>query len=321
MRSTAMGVILAAALTMSGCSGDAENREDATASTTSAPADPTSAPADPTSAPADPTTAPPVLDVYIPGDDGLRPIVVTFHPDSARHTKESMSNLARQIAELGAVVVNPTYGGPGAGQGRSAEVFRTSLDQATCAVWFAIEHAVDYGGDVADIRVVGFSGGANQAAAVAMYPSDDGSRCSAPATAFSVSEAVVFEGDFMLGAGWNDVVRDEPSFYDEVTVWSHIADYAGGPIHVIVDSDTAVSIRGVEEFLDLRHPDGAIRDRLEALGVVEEDRATLVQSNELFHELLLEAGKETTLTWIEAADHSLSPTAQAAIVDVLFDDT
>jgi acetyl esterase/lipase len=339
MRSMAMGVVLAAALVVSGCSGDADNADGAPASTTGVPSDTTSAPAGTTTAPstsaaldielvedvpyfdAEPGLNTPVLDVYIPSEDGLRPIVVTFHPDSAMHTKVSTGNLARAIAEEGAVVVNPTYGGPGTSGGRSAEVFRTSLDQATCAVWFAIEHAADYGGDVSDIRLVGFSGGANQAAAVAMYPSDDDRRCSAPAADFTVSEVVVFEGDFTLGAGWDNVIREEPSFYDEMTVWSHIADYAGGPIHVIVDSKTTVSIARVEEALDLRHPDGPIRDRWEALGVIEEDRATLVQANEMFHDLLLEAGKETTLTRIEAANHSLSPTAQAAIIDVLFDDT
>ena len=264
----------------------------------------------------------PVLDVFGPADGGPWPIVVTFHPDSAFHTKSRTTNLARAIAEQGAVVINPTYGGRGTEGGHSADIVRTSVDQSTCAVWFAIENAADYGGDVSDIRLVGFSGGANQAAATAMYPSDDDSHCRAPATDFAVSQVVAFEGDFTLQSAFDPVLRDDPSFYDEVTVWSHIADYTGGPIHVLVDAKTTLAIpSGVEEYLDLRHPDGPIREKWEALGVIDEDRATLVQANTMFHDLLLEAGHETTLTTIEAAHHSLSETAQAAIIDLLFGDT
>ena len=241
---------------------------------------------------------------------------------STRHPKSSTTNLARAIAAKGAVVINPTYGGRGTTGGRSADVVRTSRDQTTCAVWFAIENAVAYGGDVSDIRLVGFSGGANAAAAVAMYPSNDDSRCRAPASDFAVSEVVAFEGDLTLQPAFDPVLRDDPSFYDEMTVWSHIADYTGGPIHVLVDAESTIAVpSGVEEYLDLRHPDGPIREAWEALGVIDEDRATLVQANTMFHNLLLEAGHETTLTTIEAANHSITPTAQAAIIDLLFGDT
>lgn len=332
VRSKTLGAFVALAIAVSGCGSSADDESGSTAETTSTTADTAASPPEPEvpefALAQDvpyfddaPGLSTPVLDVYAPAEDGLWPIVVTFHPDAAVHTKASTTGLARSIAEQGAVVINPTYGGPGTDVGRSAELFRTNVDQSTCSVWFAIENAAEFGGDVSDIRLVGFSGGANMAAAVAMYPSDDDSRCSSPATDFTVSEVVAFEGDFVLGAGWDDVVRDDPTFYEDMTVWSHIEGYTGGPIRVLVDSETTIAITGVEEFLDLRHPDGPVREAWEALGVIGEDRATLVQANTMFHDLLLEAGKETSLTTIEASNHSLSEAAQDAIIDLLFGDT
>lgn len=325
MSSKTMGVLLAMVIVVSGC-GDGDSTADApppsTSSTTAATT--TTAPAirileDVPYFDEAPGLSTPVLDVLAPTEDGPWPIVVTFHPDAARHYKSYMAGLADAFAARGAVVINPTYGGPGTeGGGRSAELFRTAIDESTCAVWFAIEHAAEYGGDVSDIRLAGFSGGANMAAAVAMHPSDDDRHCSAPATDFDVTGVVVFEGDFALGAGWSNVIRNDPTFYDEVTVWSHLAECPVGPIHVLVDSKTTVAISHVEEVLDLRHPDGPVREAWEALGVIEEDHATLVQSNTLFHDALVEAGCATTLTTIEAGNHSLTPTAEAAMVDLLF---
>lgn len=332
MGSRAMGAVFAAAIVVGGCgggdgSGDATADAPAPSTTTSAITETT--PPSPSVVEIEhvedlpyfddaPGLSTPVLDVFTPGDDGSWPVVVTFHPDSAMNTKSATASLARAIAEQGAVVINPTYGGRGAEGPRSAEIARTAVDQSTCAVWFAMEYAGDYGGDVSDIRLVGFSGGANMAAAVAMNPSDDDRRCSVPATDIAVSEVVVFEGDLTLGSGWDGAIRDDPSFYEDITVWSHIDGYAGGPIHVLVDSKTTIGISQVEEALDLRHPDGPIRDAWEAMGVIDEDRATLVQANTLFHELLLEAGHDSTLTTIDSLSHHLSDAAQAAIIDLLF---
>jgi acetyl esterase/lipase len=169
MNSKTLGAFLSIAMSSCGSSAnDGESTTDSsgasTDSTTSATAETAVAPPDP-DAPeialaqdlpyfdAMPGLNTPVLDVFGPAGDGPWPIVVTFHPDSAFHTKSRTINLARAIAEQGAVVINPTYGGRGTEGGRSADVVRTSVDQSTCAVWFAIENAADYGGDVSDIRL------------------------------------------------------------------------------------------------------------------------------------------------------------------------
>jgi len=329
MRSTITCLLAVAALAMSACGSGDEATTTGTSLVPQGTTGPTDAATEPTESDTElvedlmyfddePGLRPPLLDVVAPVEEGTWPVVVTFHPDSAVNSRSTMSRLALAIAAEGAVVFNPSYGHPVENAGRSADFFRTDVEQASCAVWYAIEHAAEYGGDPSDIRVVGFSGGAMMAAAVAMYPSDDDARCRAPASDFTVSEVVAFEGDFAMGSGWDDVVREDPSFYDEMTVWSHIPNYDGGPIHVLVDSETNLAITDVEEFLDLRHPDGAIRDAWEELGVVEENRATLVQSNEMFHTLLLEAGHETTLTTITALGHSLGLDAEAAIIELVF---
>jgi len=186
-------------------------------------------------------------------------------------------------------------------------------------LWFAIENAAEYGGNPSDIRLVGFSGGANNAAAVALYPSTDDTRCQSTANSFKVSQVVAFEGDLTLSPQWDPVLIDDPSFYNEMTVWSHIYGYSGGQIDILVDDKTTIAITsGVRAYLDLRHPEGSIREAWDELGVIEEDYATLIQANEMFHSQLIAADKASSLTHIEAANHTISTTAEDAIIDLLF---
>lgn len=107
MSSKTLGAFLAIAIAASGCGNTAD-----TAATPSDPDAPEIALAlDLPYFDEIPGLNTPVLDVFAPADDGPWPIVVTYHQDSFHRTKSFTTNLARAIAEQGAVVINPTYGG------------------------------------------------------------------------------------------------------------------------------------------------------------------------------------------------------------------
>jgi len=139
--------------------------------TTSLPATTTTATTTTTTTTAPVTTPPPgavhvpftstlSLDVY--GSEG--PTVVLFHGGGwVTGSPADIAPLAEAIAQRGAVVFNAPYRLTFEGGG-----FPTTFEDAACAVRFAAEHTVEYGGDPDRLIVVGYSAGAQIAAVVAL---------------------------------------------------------------------------------------------------------------------------------------------------------
>ncbi len=270
----------------------------------------------------------PLVDVYAPTTEGPWPVVITYHAHPLYNTKANTSSLARYLAEQGAVVFNPTWGGTAVDN----EYLRGVLE-GPCAYWYAVEHAAEYGGNPDDVTVVGFSGGGFVLGVEAMHSEDQAESpgCAAPSNPVDFSSLVLFEGDHLLAPWWDDNLRDDPTLYRDITVWDYIDGYAGYPIHFLLDEQTAqdhktYSVEAllgpgtstVDDYLELRDPQGDLRETLEQIGAFDDGQLNLTEFSLLFHEKLIEAGHPSTVTWIDAASHSISTEAKEAIAEIIF---
>lgn len=105
-----------------------------------------------------------MLNVYIPRDANLWPVVVVLHGSSM--TKDGLINgFSQAIAERGALVFTPTWR---SSLPMEAEQVTHGLEDAACALRFAREMASDYGGDPSRLVVVAFSAGGATGAIMAL---------------------------------------------------------------------------------------------------------------------------------------------------------
>ena len=146
----------------------------------------------------------PLLDVFSPvGGEGL-PVVVIVQPG----TGEDYEGFAQAFAAGGAVVFMPDWGGDGilpprglAQTGSSAEaveVVRQVKDEFACAVSYSVAHAAEYGGDPTRLVLFGHSGGANQAGTAALTETSPSPGCAVGPTPWAATGLVFWEGDWLL---------------------------------------------------------------------------------------------------------------------------
>jgi acetyl esterase/lipase len=167
---------------------------------------------------ADVTTA----DVFAPRDAEGLPVVVMFH--GTEGLRSNMEPLATEVARTGAVVVVPSW--PVLTERPAFEstddVFFPQTAAAVCGVRFARVTAGEFGGDPADITVVGHSGGAPVGARVALVdePPWPGIDCY-PGVSSHVDRFVGTGGDYTneyQGGTWiPDVHRPYDVFQLEAT--------------------------------------------------------------------------------------------------------
>lgn len=108
------------------------------------------------------------LNVYAPIDPGDWPVVVYAHAMGG--TKDSRLVVMRAIAEHGVVAFSIDYPDttPSAAVSNNGRGFREMTETVACAVRFARAKASDYGGDAAQVILVGFSMGGGVGASVAL---------------------------------------------------------------------------------------------------------------------------------------------------------
>ena len=102
-------------------------------------------------------------DVYYPTNHGPWPVIVTVH--GRPRTQRDMAEIARALAAKGAVVYNVDYRG---GRPAYTKGFPESITDVACAVRYARSTARKYGGDPADVVLVGHSQGGYVGAMVAL---------------------------------------------------------------------------------------------------------------------------------------------------------
>jgi pimeloyl-ACP methyl ester carboxylesterase len=102
-------------------------------------------------------------DIYYPSNHGPWPVIVTIH--GRPRTQRDMAEVARALAAKGAVVYNVDYRGvrPAYTKG-----FPESITDVACAIRYARSTARRYGGEPADVVLVGHSQGGYVGAMVAL---------------------------------------------------------------------------------------------------------------------------------------------------------
>ncbi|MDH3259564.1 MAG: alpha/beta hydrolase [Acidimicrobiia bacterium] len=111
-----------------------------------------------------PFTSQLTMDVLTPTTPGAYPVVIMFHGGGwVGGDPDEITPLATAIAAGGAVVFNAPYRLALRGGG-----YPTTLEDASCAVRFARERALEFGGNPAFVTVVGYSAGAHIGAVTAL---------------------------------------------------------------------------------------------------------------------------------------------------------
>jgi acetyl esterase/lipase len=164
-----------------------------------------------------PYTSEELLDVYAPVSTGDWPIVVVFH--GAGDYKGMVSDLARAIAEQGAVVFAPTFHSNAPKPSSRIDV---GAEDAACAIRFARAHASAYGGQADRVIVVGHSAGGLMGALMMFAGDEFHGDCltqegSALPDAFvgldGTYDPIAFTPDEVLQASPADCIKIDPFTY------------------------------------------------------------------------------------------------------------
>jgi acetyl esterase/lipase len=155
-----------------------------------------------------------LLDVFSPVSAGSWPVVIVLHGGDV--TKASVSDLARAIAGLGAVVFAPSYDtstGP-------ADAF----EDVACAVRFGRAHASQYGGKDDRVIVVGHSLG-GLAGALMMFAGDEfkGDCLTRHGSAFPDAEVSLDGGFDPIPFAPPEVCKSEPDVCLKIDPFTYIS--------------------------------------------------------------------------------------------------
>jgi acetyl esterase/lipase len=133
------------------------------------------------------------LDVYgVPNRQRVLPVIVMVH--ACCGDRADLGKLSEAIAAKGAIVINADWSGI-----KNNSRFPDAYADVACAVRFARARAADFGGDPADVTLLGWSDGAMASAVVAAAGEQfDRSRCVYP-SASSVPDALLGVAGFY---GW-----------------------------------------------------------------------------------------------------------------------
>jgi dienelactone hydrolase len=272
------------------------------------------------------------MNVVAPGSgDGPWPIVVVFHPLG----KGSVERMATAIASEGRVVFAPDWGRLSAAweaEGTLREQWGSTSAEVRCAVAFATERATQYGGDPANVTLMGYSGGGNAALMAAFSDLEPPAGCAANGPAAEPRAVVSVDGDVLLGAPlWDDGFAADPEAFYALTPWRDLDPDDRFSV-VLMHTDTIVPFlqRTVgsdptDIDLDVRHVDIDLRAGLEAMGILEDGVITNLEANEWATQALLDAGYDARFVLLpdsshaSSADWGLSDEAWRLAIDTVVD--
>lgn len=266
-------LVAATPLLVVGCSSSEPDGESASAGSTG----PVVVTSDVRFADASPDLAPwsdPVLDVYAPQGARDLPLIVMFPPHSLTKGNTSTVQLAKSIAQRGAVVVVANWSQlddpPETLQNPAAftAIARAGQSLAGCAVAFATSRAADFGADQSRLVLVGELYGANTASMVALGTPEPYPGCKATTTGHSAIALVGVNGDWLATFPMFDAVAAAA-----VTAYSPWALLDRAPKIdtklVVTPAAATVSQRCADQgtgWMAARDPTGAMREQLKAVG-------------------------------------------------------
>jgi len=258
-----------------------------------------------------------LVDVVARTTDGPVPVVVAFHiHDTSRRT---MLPMATDIAAEDRVVFVPEWGHPaGSWLARNTLEARYDLyvEEIRCAVAFAKAHAADYGGDPDHITVFGQFFGANAAMMASLADTDPLETCIETGPSVVPQAVVSLDGVYLLDApDWDSLLTTEPEAFYAFTPWRYLDSSHEFPVHVATSeiSDVNERILGSDppaSVIGSRHVDIDLVGELYEMGLLEDGRLTLRDSNQWAYQTLLDAGYDAR--WVLLPDSTPgSPSAEA----------
>jgi acetyl esterase/lipase len=236
-----------------------------------------------------------------------------------------LDHWARAVASEGVVVFVPYW--PDTAPWASADEFLAAntdiTAQLACAVRFARSEAERYSGDGADLSLFGHSAGATLATDIAFTDPPVPPGCLADADSAVPEDLVVFDGEWLeLGHPvWDSLIAEDRAVFDTHTPWSHMVGARRIPV-TILDSGWTFILASTPDDIDtklsLRDSDGRLRDGLDRLGVIEDGRLTVPDTQQLLADELAGLGFQVTFLDLPGSGHThLSEAALAMVSDLL----
>jgi len=259
-----------------------------------------------------------LVDVYVPAGEGPWPVVVAFHGGTVYKNDRFTTVIATAAAEAKMLVFAPNYVAEWPSlSAMNADFARLLVSVQRCALAFAQQEALGYGGDSGRTVVYGMSAGASNGASLVLGPHGDmapGCITEAPPT---VPIGAVFgDAEYFLHATWWDGAFDEDSEEMQAIVAETV-----DPAFWTADLPTRIRLWAAAQgtfprsFDDLwgedgwfakRDPDGTIREDLDELGQLDDDAISYIDEGLLLATRLQQEGIDATFETF-AGDHSTLP--------------
>ncbi len=268
---------------------------------------------------ANPVLVPGELDVYAPGKAGPWPVVVMFHgaPGSDPAVdRASLSGKARNVADLGFVVFNASWGHVRGGSGAAPtyDELLATQSEAACAVEFARAHAAEYGGDPSTMIVFGHSGGAHAAAMATFNRPAPSADCLGGTTLGEIDALVTWEGNWILSVNmpdWDAALAADRRIMDVVTPWTHLVERTDQKVVMLVSEDPGAGFErevgdpwAADSWLAVRDPSGDLRRQLEKNGAFADRTIGFADSQQLLYSVLKAQGNPVTLDVMPDSSHA-----------------
>ena len=259
------------------------------------------------------------VDVYYSTEVTGGPVVVLLHGQGVEKHSVFYPRLAKALAEQGAVVFAPNWGGR---QSPDPERGSIDSDRASCAVSYALASAAEFGANPEALVLVGHSGGANVAAMTGVRDATPIDDCTVGMKPFVADRMVLLDGDWLWGGNLDDP-HDLPQLMEIASPWIWLADAPAMAVTLATAADAKRTIMrcGVTDPAStfwVRDPDGWFRERLDAINALDDDCMDIEEATAVLAGAMTEHGFDTTELILENSTHlSLSDEDQALLVNAI----
>jgi acetyl esterase/lipase len=263
---------------------------------------------------------PHLMDIYASGQGQGLPLVVILHGGALRKSWSGYSRLAEDLVAQGAVVASADWTDrpPAAllDMGESLEAIdvrvQQTLDEAACAVDFAVSRASQYGADPTRVVLVGHSAGANTGSMLGLGHHDPFPGCNAPQAPWVPVGLMLWEGDWLVAdsAGdWDSFGKDLGTVLKKSTPWGLLEKAPQIPVVFAVSDSTRKAMRRCDDtetldWLGLRDPDGSLEARLDALGATDDGCIDAGEAADILAVAMVEHGVPAEVMALPTSSHT-----------------
>jgi predicted esterase len=268
-----------------------------------------------------------LVDVVAPTTRGPWPVVVAVHIHNMGRL--SMLPMARDIADRGRVVFVPGWGLPDPRwlEENSLEAeFDLWVREVGCAVVFAKSHAAEYGGDPDHITLFGHFAGANAALMAGLAEPEPLEACVETGPSVVPQAVVSWDGPLLaMPPGDDGQLAEEPEAFYAITPWRHLDGSHDFPVYIATaeNSERQYERRSfgsdpAASFIADRHTDIDLVAELDEMGLLDDGRLSLRDSNEWAYQTFLDAGYDTELVLLpDSTPGSVSAEGRGLVIDTV----